>query len=130
MAKLTLHRAKLGAVKLELGFIGNLTESINLRRGEQQSAMLVAQLGGISFNLAGQNALVVSMAKDVRKDGFDVLNLIAAHREILAVDRLGANALEIKRRRPLLLGRTGIPAAAECWQRSPDVCRHKLIDQR
>jgi len=59
-------------------FIGDFFELGDFGVGEQEATCGFAGLGGLVFELAGQEAVFIAVADDVFDDGLDVAGLVAA----------------------------------------------------
>ena len=69
-------------------------EFIDFGLGEEEAAGLLGFKCGLVFELAGEKAVVVTVAEDVVDGSFDVVGLGAAIQEVVAGECFGVDDLE------------------------------------
>src|SRR5690348_2751997 len=109
-------------------FLRQMAKFVEFGPGEQQATVFLGQLAIPRLRLAGQQTLLVTMAENVGDDGLDVLRLRAAFGVIVALERVGMDDLEIKRRGALLF-LIAERRAADLRQSATDVSSVKLVNQ-
>src|SRR5688572_29975689 len=96
----------------------DLGQRVDLGAREEQPPRFVAPPREVGLGLTGQDAPLVPLAEDIGEDRTHVFDLAPALGEGPAVERVGADALEEKARRTLLVRVARVPPAAQGRQRS------------
>ena len=78
-------------------FGGDFVEGFDFGFGEEEATGSGGGVGGVGFDLAGEEAFVVAMAEDVVEDRFEVAGLVASFGEGTAVHGVGMDDLEVER---------------------------------
>ena len=110
-------------------FSGELCELIELGLGEVEAAGFVGTLAGFGFELAGENALFVSVTEDVADDFLEVLHLAAAFGESIAGNGVRVDHLEIESGAGFLAGACLGCAPTNAWKRSADERTVEFIEK-
>ena len=122
---------ELRAIQRVARFFCDVGEGVDLRLREQQPAVLFGQCRRLRFGLAGKHAVLIPVAEDIFDDSLHVFALRAFLREVLAADRVGADALEVECACALLAGVLFhlVPAVAQRRGRAADKGGVQLVDE-